>query len=364
MSSCDGPSACCALPGRGTGSCRKDSSSVFDIFGQGVRDLLIKKYDYSRSFKTVIKPSRPFTVETLVDGSRLQGSVLASYVDNNCGSANVELQSNPMLPSRATLSLRNLCKSKNFALTFGAKQSSCKNEASGELEYNCNTVSAQLKATSDLASYCPKLNLSAVYRLPKATVGFTAGASCASSACCPTSSSSPSPSSSSSCATSCGPCNLSLDFGLQAPKDGSVYSLYTSKNHKFLNVGYLSKLNEDTSFGALFRLPCPLTAFISSCCDTANACSTGPSDRVVKLGVDHKLNNNTTLQLKTELPSGVVSGVWSYSIPRGSSSLLSRNNMNQAVSLSVAAQIDTKKVNQSGLAALDKIGFALQAGDF
>jgi len=107
-------------------------------------------------------------------------------------------------------------------------------------------------------------------------------------------------------------------------------ALYTEKNLGFVNLSAFYRVNGNTQVGSLFRFDLD-----------------GKNPRTMTTACEHKLDKDTVIKAKAELPAGAIGVAYEQKLA------------NPKVSINVAAQFNPNKSFNA-----EKFGLGLSFGDF
>lgn len=290
-------------------SSKKSSPPLFGKFAKNVKDLFKKKYEYDHQLKFISKAAGGVTLESgavTSDGSAAKGYVKGKYVQPEY-EGELELWSADTNESKATLKLTKLADGATVTLGRSTKDKdkSFKNHVNSvDLEYAQEYFSLQEVLKSDLTSTKLETTLAlgadGVAVGAQAVVNFTNGADL-----------------------------TDYNVGVEYTQNDLTASLYTENRASLVSGAIYQKPASGAVFGAIFKY------------DVNN------QSRALTVGFDHKVNAETTVRGKADLPEATFSAVVESKLT------------NPALLLQVSAQFATKPTLNA-----QKLGVSATFGDY
>jgi len=284
---------------------------TFGKFGKNVKDLFKKKYDFDHQLKVIHKTNAGETLESgavVSDSAALKGYLKAKYAAPSWGETEGELWTTPENESKATVKLTKLVNGLN--VTFGAttkdKDETLKDAPVGSVdaEYGQANVAAQVVLKSNLGKH--KVDASVTIGAD----GLSAGGQITLDA-------------------SSGVHVAESNVGVEYTQADVTGSLFTEKNRSVLNLALYQKPTLNQIIGAQFKY------------------NLEKKSRALTLGGEHRIDVDTSVRGKVDLPTGDVAAVVEHRLN------------NPALLLQIAAQFATKPVLVS-----QKLGITVSFGDF
>jgi len=289
----------------------------FNRFGKLTKDLFKKKYDFEHSIKTISRSSSSkLTLESgsiLQDSGTLRGYVKANYPSFEYGAIDAELYTDAAAESKVTLTAYKLPVGAALATTVSSKDKdrSFKGPVgSVEAQYRQEYVAAYVNAKSDLDVHKVDASVSVGYNGVSigglATVDVSNGAEV-----------------------------HELNYGVEWEQPDYVCSIYTEKNGLKGVVSYFQRLAAGHVLGA---------SFATDRSGSGSTLLTAP--RSLTVGNEYRLNPDTVLKTKVEVPTGNVSTHVEHRLV----------NPRVLIGIAAASSIKTQKVSS--------VGVSLAFGDF
>lgn len=282
----------------------------FPKFGKNVRDLLKKKFDFDHTVKSVSKTSRGLQFENgahLTENGALRGFVKGKFAVEKAGEGEVEITTDAAYESKANFKLTQLAKGLTANFLTQSKDKQFKKPIGGlELEYSQANFAATAAVKSDLEVH--KVDASIALGSDGISVGGAVQFDC-----------------------SRGAQLVDSNFGAEYSTSDFSASLFTEKNAQFLNTGFHQRVSGDHVLGAMFRYEL-----------------SGKQERSLAIGDEYRVDRDTTIKAKVELPSGDLFTAVEHRLA------------NPRMLIAVAAQYNAK----SQSFAADKLGVQLTLGDF
>jgi len=316
----------------------------FASFGKNAKDLFKKKFDYDHQLKTIHKAKNGLTLESggviPADKSSFRGYSKASLVQPQWGSADLEIHTSENQESKASVKFTKLYPGANVNLAVSSKDSTKffpSQSGSAEVSYTQAGkvgVAAQSTIKSDLNKYKEEVQVAFGYE------NFSVGA------------------------------NATIDltqvsnadknygvtesnFGAEYVQDDLVATGYTSfenvttsegkkEKNRFVNASYFQKVNRDHVFGVLFKFN------VNRYQQSSKPVTDKTSFASVQLGWDYRLDVDTGLKAKVELPAGTAAVAIEHRLA------------NPSALVGLAAEFSLTNTNVSA----EKFGASLTLGDF
>lgn len=273
----------------------------FKNFGKSTKDLFKKKYEFDNTVKVINKAQNGVTFESTANVSKnYQGTINVKYANKCFGEVESEVSTLNSTDSKLSLKLKKLAP--GLTLTTGV-QGKVMNV---DVEYQQEFISAQ----SIIKSNLEKTSIDSY-----ASVGFdgvSVGAQCVVN-------------------VANGAQVNDTNVGVEYTKDNLTTSVFTEKNCDFLTASFFQKVNKDTNVGASFKYEIA-----------------GKQSRSFTVGFEQKLDFDTSVKAKAELPSGVLSTAIEHRLN------------NPRVQVGVASSFNLTKQPLT----VDSIGFGFTLGDY
>jgi len=292
----------------------------FSNYGKSSKDLFKKKYEFDHIIKTVNKSSRKgVSVESGAvfpsDSNPVRGFIKGKYsnfgIDSfyKGGEFEFEFSTDPSQESKANCKFNNLAKGFGLNLLTSSKSSdkSFKRPIIGvELDYSQEYVTVNANAKSDLDIH--KIDSSISIGYDNISVGSSAVLD-----------------------ISRGSEVVEHNIGAEYIAEDFVAAVYTEKNSKSLTASYYQKINRDQAIGAQFKYDL-----------------TGRNERSLAVGTEYRVDLDTSIKAKVELPSGDIA------------TSIEHRLANPKLLLGLSAQFNAKSQRFQA----DKLGVSITFGDY
>jgi hypothetical protein len=296
--------------------------TVFTKYGKSSKDLFKKKYEYDHTIKTINKSSRKgVSIESgatfVENGAGIRGFIKSKYsafpVNSLLSGAEFEgeLNTDAAVESKANIKFNNLAKGLTVNLLTSSKPSDKafkKPIGSVELEYSTDYIATTGTIKSDLDVHRGDASISIGY--DNISIGGNVVVD-----------------------ISRGSDIIEHNIGGEYIGDDFVASVYTEKNSTSLVASYFQRLSRDNSniLGAQFKYEL-----------------NGRQDRSLSIGSEYKLDLDTTIKGKIDLPSGDIATVIEHRLA------------NPRLLFGLAAQFNAKAQRFQA----DKLGVSITFGDY
>jgi len=269
----------------------------FTKFGKTCKDLLKKNYNFEHTIKTINRSSRKgVSIESgaqFVEQGPVRGFVKAKYSNFGLnsffkgGEAELELNTDQTQESKANVKFNNIAKgfSLNFLTTTKSSDKAFRRPVGGvEAEYSQEYISLTGTAKSDLDIH--KVDGSIALGYDNVSVGASAVVD-----------------------VTRGSDIVEHNIGAEYSVGEFIASVYTEKNQSELIAAYSQRINRDQLIGAQLKYQL-----------------TGRQERSLAVGTEYRVDLDTTIRAKVDLPSGDIAAQIDHKLT------------NPRLSLGVAAQ--------------------------
>jgi len=284
----------------------------FTKYGQFTKDTLNKKFEYKHKLTTIATNRNGLRIESgaiMQDNGSAVGYVKTRFPSIQYGTLSTELYTDASSESKADFTFRNL--PAGLTLTTSAAGKDKDKSFAGpvgvlEATYRQEYVATAVKAKSDGSVHKVEAHASV------GTAGISVGGVVSVDA-------------------SNGAEVTESNVGVEYEQDDYIASMYTDKNLSTLTAGYFQRLTPSHVLAAQFSYDLKTR-----------------SNRKLTVGSEYRIDADTTLKVKAELPAGDVSTHVEHRLA------------NPRVLLGVASAFNLK----SQKLAADKIGLNLTVGEF
>jgi len=281
----------------------------FTSFGKLPKDLFKKKFEFEHTVKVQSANRNGLKIESgaiLGQTGELKGYVKSSFPRFSFGAVSAELYTDASSDSKVTLALSGLPKGLTISPSVSAKDKSFGAAMAGvEVNYSQEYVAASVNAKSDLEKHLIDASLSLGEK------GISVGGNIALD-------------------VSSGADIKSMNYGIDYQQDDYTASIYTENNQKTCTASYFQRINVDHVLGASFKY-----AF-------------NGGERAMTIGSEYRVNPNTTVKTKVDIPTGDVAAHVEHRLA----------NPSVVIGVATAFNVRSQKI------AADKVGLNFALGDF
>lgn len=290
---------------------KKFTPPLFGNFAKNVKDLFKKKYDFDHSVKIINKAANGVTIESgatvVASDNSLKGYLKGKYAATEFGETEAELWTNESNESKATVKLTKLLEGANLTLGGSSKDKDGDFKgpvASADFQYTQENLAVQDVLKTD----------GNVHKLESTVALGKDGLSAAAQVVLQLNG---------------GIQQKDFNFAFQYEQKDLTASIYSEKQAAVINAALYQKPNASQVIGAVFKY------------------NTKSKDRSLQLGAEHRIDADTTVRGKFELPENTFSAVVEHKLA------------NPSVLLQVAATFANK-----GTLSAQKLGVTASFGDF
>jgi hypothetical protein len=281
----------------------------FTSFGKLPKDLFKKKFEFEHTLKVQSANRSGLKLESgaiLANSGELKGYVKSTFPRFSFGSVSAELYTDASSDSKVTLALTGLPKGLTISPSISAKDKSFGAAMAGvDVNYSQEYFATSVTAKSDLEKHLVDASISL------GEGGVSVGGNIALD-------------------VSSGADIKSMNYGVDYQQDDYTASIYTENNMQSVTAAYFQRLNVDHVLGAQFKY------------------AVGGGARAMTIGSEYRVNPNTTVKTKIDVPSGDVAAHVEHRLA----------NPSILVGVATAFNVRSQKI------AADKIGLNFALGDF
>jgi len=284
----------------------------FTKYGQFSKDTLNKKFEYKHKLSTIASHRNGLRLESgaiLQDGGSVVGYVKSRFPQTDYGTLTAELYSDAASESNATFVARGLPTGVALSATVSSRD---KDKAfkgpvdSVEATYRAEYVAASVKGKSDLSTHKVDASLSV------GTMGISVGGMVSVDA-------------------SNGADVTEVNAGVEYEQDDYIASIYTEANQSRVTAAYFQRLTPSHVLAATFSQDVQTR-----------------SDRRLSVGNEYRIDTNTTVKSRVEIPTGDVSTHVEHRL----------SNPLMLLGISSSFNLKSQKI------AADKVGVSFSFGEF
>jgi len=282
----------------------------FTSFGKLPKDLFKKKFEVEHTLKVNSANRSGLKLESgavLGNAGELKGYVKSTFPRFSFGSVSAELYTDASSDSKVTLALSGLPKGLSISPCVSAKDKSFGATMAGvDVSYSQQYFATSITAKSDLEKHLVDASASL------GESGFSIGGNIALD-------------------VSSGADIKAMNCGIDYQQDDYTASFYTENNLSTMTAAYYQRINVDHVLGAQFKYAL-----------------NGNHPRSMSIGSEYRVNPNTTVKTKVDVPSGDVAAHVEHRLV----------NPSVLVGVATAFNVRSQKI------AADKVGLTFGMGDF
>lgn len=282
----------------------------FTSFGKLPKDLFKKKFEFEHTLKVQSANRSGLKLESgaiLGNAGELKGYVKSTFPRFSFGSVSAELYTDASSDSKVTLALSGLPKGLTISPSVSAKDKNFGAAMAGvDVNYSQEYFATSVTAKSDLEKHLVDASVSLGER------GISVGGNVALD-------------------VSSGADVKQMNCGIDYQQDDYTASIFTENNLSTVTAAYFQRLNVDHVLGAQFKYAL-----------------NGGQARSMTIGSEYRVNANTTVKTKVDVPSGDVAAHVEHRLA----------NPSVLVGVATAFNLRSQKI------AADKIGLNFALGDF